>query len=37
MQGRFTLLRKNMKQRFRPYRRNGGIYYIHDHETGRRI
>jgi len=24
-----------MKQRFRLYRRNGGIYYIHDDETGR--
>ncbi len=24
-----------MKQRFRLYRRNGGIYYIHDDETGK--
>jgi len=24
-----------MKQRFRLYRRNGGIYYIHDSETGK--
>src|SRR6266516_4017615 len=24
-----------MKQRFRLYRRNGGIYYLHDSETGK--
>jgi len=24
-----------MKQRFRLYRRNGGIYYVHDDETGK--
>ena len=24
-----------MKQRFRLYRRNGGVYYIHDSETGK--
>jgi hypothetical protein len=26
---------KNMKQRFRLYCRNGGIYYVHDDETGK--
>jgi len=24
-----------MKQRFRLYRRNGGIFYIHDSKTGK--
>lgn len=27
--------KKTMKQRFRLYRRNGGIYYIHDDQTGK--
>src|SRR5439155_9786624 len=31
----FRLLHKNMKHRFRLYRRKGGVYYIHDSHSGK--